>query len=193
MSELKRKGIGAPPIKKRFANALRGTGNAYTAAMMTVSAAVRDSLAVAKRRGTSPIGALTHVALGAIRGTLEVETDLSSAAKGILVGILHGSGDRGEAAFRTISHTARTIVHHTAITGSDVTSVVAGLVEGAIQCGQDHEVDVTRAASAAAQGALEGAEEAGFAAVEQVRKALKGRFQGTKLPLLAPFQPHERR
>ena len=119
-------------------------------------------------------------------------SDLIQAGKGIVVGVLHGSGDRGEASLRTILHTARTVIHHTALTGCDVTSATTGLVEGAIQCAEDTGVNVTRAASAAAHGALEGAEEVSFAAAEQVRAALAGPFPGVRIQLLPPYQPQER-
>jgi hypothetical protein len=168
------------------------TGDAYRAAVDTISTAVRTSLAAARRGGSSAVGAVTFVALGAIRGALEIGSDLTQAGRGIIVGVLHGSGDRGEAALGTISHAARTVLHHMATMGSDVTSVTTGLVKGAIQSALDFGVDVTRAASAAAQGAVEGAEDVSFAAGEQVRAALRGQFDGVRILLLPPYQEQER-
>jgi len=192
MTEEERNRPVAHPIKDGIANAIRSTGNAYASALATVSIAVRETLTASRRAGSSAVGAVTYVALGAVRGALEIGSDLAQACKGIVMGVLQGSGDRGEAALGTISHTARTIVHHTATTRSDVTSATAGLVEGAIEGALDSGVDVTRAASAAAQGALEGAEEVSFAASEQVRAALRAHFHGVRILLLPPYQQQER-
>ena len=192
MTDEKRKGHGAHPIKDGIVNAIRSSGNVYTAAVDTVSLAVRNALAAARRAGSSAVGAVTYVALGAIRGALEFGNDLGEACKGIMVGVLLGTRERGDAAFRTISHTARTVIHHTAITGSDVATATQGLVIGAMQCAKDSQENMTAAASAAAQGALEGADEVGFAAAEQVRMALKVPFQGIRIPLLPPYQQQER-
>jgi hypothetical protein len=192
MTEEKRKGLGVHPIKDGIVHAIRDTGNAYTAAVDTVSVAVRNTLAAARRAGSSAVGAVTHVALGAIRGALEIGTNLTHVGRGIVVGVLHGSGHRGEASLRTISHTARTVLHHTAMTGSDVTGATTGLVEGAIESALDCGLDAGQAASAAAQGALEGAEEVSFAASEQVRVALGEPFDGITIRLLRPFQQQER-
>jgi hypothetical protein len=192
MTEEKRKGLEVHPIKDAIMSAIRDTGHVYTAAVDNVSLAVRNTLAAAKRAGSSAIGAVTHVVLEAIRGALEMGSDLTQAGKGIVVGVLHGSGDRSEGSLRTIVHTARTVIHHTAMTGCDVTSATTGLVEGAIQCAEDTGVNVTRAASAAAEGALEGAEEVSYAATEQVRVALRGHFPGVRILLLPPYQEQER-
>jgi hypothetical protein len=192
MTDEKRKGHGAHPIKDGIVSAIRSCGNVYTAAVDTVSLAVQNALLAAKRAGSSSVGAITYVALGAIRGALEFGSDLGEACKGIMVGVLLGTRDRGDAAFRTISHTARTVIHHTANTGSDVVAATEGLVRGAIQIAKDSQEDTTAAASAAAQGALEGADEVGFAAAEQVRMALKAPFQGGRILLLPPYQQQDR-
>jgi hypothetical protein len=192
MIDEKRKGHGAHPIKDGIVNAIRSTGDVYTSAVDTVSLAVQDALAAAKRAGSSAVGAVTYVALGSIRGALEFGSELEEACKGIMVGVLLGTRDRGDAAQRTISHTARTVIHLTAITGSDVMAATEGLVIGAIQWANDSREDVTAAASAAAQGALEGADEVSFAAAEQVRMALKAPFQGVRIPLLPAYHHQER-
>src|SRR6185503_4620253 len=125
MTEEERRGLRAHPSRE--------TDDADAAAVDNVSFAVRNSLAAARRGGWSAVGAVTHVALGAIRGALEIGSDLTQAGKGIIVGVLHGSGERGEGALDTISQAARTVLHHTAAMGSDVTSVTTGIVKGAIQ------------------------------------------------------------
>lgn len=191
MSEEKRKQPVAHPIRNLITKAILSTGNTYTAAVDTVSAAVRTTVTGAHNAGASAVLALTQVALGAIRGALEIGTDVSEAARGILVGVLHGTRERGEASLRTISHTARTVIHHTAITGSDVTAATTGLIEGALRSALDFGGDPNQAAAAAAQGASAGAEMVGFAASEQVRTALRGHFEGVSLPLVAPYQAQD--
>jgi len=192
MSDEKRKGHASHPIKDGIVNAIRNSGNVYTAAVDTVSLAVQNALSAAKRAGSSAVGAVTYVALGATRGALEYGSALGEACKGIMVGVLLGTQERGNAAFRSISHTARTVIHHTAMTGSDVKEATEGLVLGAIQCAKESREDVTAAASAAAQGAFEGADEVSFAAAEQVRTALKNPFQGIRILLLPAYQQQER-
>ena len=58
-----------------------------------------------------------------------------------------------------------------------------GLVLGAIASAKDLGVDLAKTASTAAQGALEGATEAGSAATDKVRKALMESIGGIKIVL----------
>jgi len=192
MTDEKSKGRGGHSIKDVIVEAIKNSGNVYTAAVDTVSLAVRHSLSAARQAGSSAVGAVTSVASGAMRGALECDSDLGEACKGILVGVLLGTRERGEAALRTISRTARSVIHHTSATGSDVTGATGGLVDGAIRSAKDSGEEVTRAASAAAQGALEGAEEVSYSAAEQVRTALKSSFEGVRIYLLPPYQQQER-
>jgi hypothetical protein len=172
------------PIRKLLVRAIDASGDAYTAAVDTVSEAVRAALLHSRSTGLPPADALAPVVLGAARGALESGADLARATTGIVVGIRHGSRERGEEALRTLCMAARIIVRLLATAGGDVAGATAGLIAGAHQGALDFGEEVDPAAEAAAQGALEGAEEAGASCVDQVRASLWLPFQGRQDPLL---------
>jgi hypothetical protein len=138
--------------------------------------------------GAVSLGAVTEVVQSAVRGAAEKGNNLVMGAKAIVVGVLRGTGEKEEAALGTLSHTARTVVHQAAALGTDLAACTKGLVLGAIACARDVGVDRGRAASVAAQGALDGARDADSAAVDKVRDALREAIGGVTVGLPAPLQ-----
>jgi hypothetical protein len=114
--------------------------------------------------------------------------NLVLGAKAVVVGVLRGTGEKEEAALKTLSHTARAVIRYTVQLGGDLGASVKGLVLGAIAGAKEANVDRAKMATAGAQGALEGADEAGSAAAEKVRQALKEPIGGVKVVLPEPIR-----
>jgi len=171
---------------------VKAVTDVFTVIADTVSGAVTDAVKAAGNVGTSVVDSISEVARGAL-ASIDARRDLSPAAKGIVVGVLRGTRETGPAALRTISHTARIVVLHSARLGADLARATQGLVQGAIQGARELGLDTVQAASAATQAAVEAAEEVGSVAVEKVRHALKGTLDGVKVVLKEPSQNRTRK
>jgi hypothetical protein len=94
---------------------------------------------------------------------------------------------REDAALKMLSHAAKTIIRQTADMGGDLAAATKGIVLGAIASAKNIGVDSAKAAATAAQGAFEGASEAGSVTVERVLAALKEPIGGSKVALPEPL------
>ena len=110
------------------------------------------------------------MATGVIHGATEVGSDLGAAAKGIIIGVLHGTRETAAQALDKIGHTSASVIRTTAEVGGDLGAAAKGLVEGAIHGARDLGVSAERAAAAAANGALDAAGSVSSTAAEEVRK-----------------------
>jgi hypothetical protein len=129
-----------------------------------------------------------------------VTAGITSAAKGvdldgipllqaILMGIVRATGRKEEAGLKILAHAAKTAVHHTADRGGNLAAATKGLVLGAIASAKTLGVDTAKSATAAAQGAIEGAAEAGSVTVERVLAALRDPIGGAKVEFVTPRMP----
>jgi hypothetical protein len=123
-----------------------------------------------------------------VRGATEVGGNLGHTAKGVVVGVLKGTKHVGAEAIDTIGHTAESMIHHTSEAGGELGHAAVGLVEGAIHSAKDLGVSAEDAASAAAHGALRGADKVGTKALETVRHAMTQTISGVKVVLKEPFK-----
>lgn len=138
---------------------------------------VTDALA----KATPGTEAIFEVATGAVRGAVAMGSDLVLASKAIVVGVFRGTGAKEDAALQILSQVSKTVVHHTADRGGDLAAATKGLVLGAIASAKAIGVDAAKAASTAAQGAHDGAAQAGSVTVERVMAALKEPIGGIKV------------
>jgi len=143
-------------------------------------------------RGTGPIGtplleAVSQVVASAAREAVGTGGDLLPGTKAIIMGVVRGSGATKDAALKMVAHAAKIIVHHTADRNGNLAAAIKGIVLGAIASARTMEVETARAASTAAQGALEGASEAGSITVERVLGALKEPIGGNTVVLPGPL------
>jgi ElaB/YqjD/DUF883 family membrane-anchored ribosome-binding protein len=182
-----------PAIRKNILRGIQGTGDRLHAMMDTATERITTILHRARTVGTPMMDAVTEAAGAAVHGTVEAGGDLGKAAKGILVGVLRGTRETGEAGLTWIAHTTETVIRQTAQVGGDVGVAAKGLVQGAIHCAKDLGLDASRTASRAAQTAFEAAEEVGSASASRVRDALAGTMDGIPVLLRRPFQHHSRR
>src|SRR5205823_5826457 len=107
--------------------------------------------------------------------------------KAIMMGVVRGTGLTSEAALQILSHAAKIVIRQTADRNGNLAVAIKGIVLGAIASARPMGVETAKAASTAAQGALEGAAEAGSVTVERVLGALKEPIGGNKVVLPAPL------
>jgi len=131
--------------------------------------------------------AISEVVGAAAREAVDSGGDLAPAAKAILMGVVRGTGETGEAALQLLSQAARIVIRQTADRSGNLAAAIKGIVLGAIASAKAIGVETAKAASTAAQGAVEGAGEAGSVTVERVRGALKEPIGGNKVVLPAPL------
>ena len=144
---------------------------------------ISEGLSRASLGGVACLDEVTAVVEGAVDGIVATRGDLVVGAKAILIGVLQATGERGEDALKTVSHVARTAVRQTAKSEEDLAAVTKGLVLGAIAGAKAMDVELLKAASTAAQGALEGADAARASAVDTIRDALKKSIGGIVVSL----------
>ncbi len=166
--------MGKPQEKKtsrssREAAIPAGGVDVFGSILETVSAGIAE----ARRAGPDFLDGVSEVILDAMRAAAKAKSDLTQASKAVVVGVLRGLGEREDAALLTLSRTSRAVLREAAGLEADLAACLKGLVLGAIASAKDLGVDRAKAATAAAQGALEGAQGAGAAAVDRVREALR--------------------
>ncbi len=132
--------------------------------------------------------AISEVVATAAREGVETGGDLLPGTKAIIMGVVRGTGATKDAALQMVAHAAKIIIHHTADRNGNLAAAIKGIVLGAIASARTMGVETARAASTAAQGALEGASEAGSVTVERVLGALKEPIGGSKVALPEPLE-----
>lgn len=179
MTEAMKDGDVADPVP--------GVRDIFTAILGSVTEGMTSMAKVPGLTGAALLEAVSEVATGTVRGAIAMGSDLVPGAKAIVIGIARSAGGTGDAALQVLSHAARVVVHQTADRGGNLAAASKGLVLGAIASARTLGVDTAKAASAAAQGALEGARESGSVTVERVLAALKEPIGGIKVVLPEPL------
>ena len=177
--------MGKPQEKKpsrssREASAPGGV-DVFGSLLETVTAGIDE----ARQAGPDFLDGVSEVILDALRSAAKAKSDLTQASKAIVVGVLRGLGEREDAALLTLSRTSRAVLREAAGLEADLAACVKGVILGAIASAKDIGADRIKAATASAQGALEGAQGAGASAVDQVRDALKEPIGGVTVELPA--------
>lgn len=158
----------------------------------TVLDSVTAAFTAAKMAGTPALEAVVQTVRNAVKEAAGISGDRMPGAKAIIMGIVRTAGEKGEAGLRILSQAAKILIRHTADLGGDLAAATKGLVLGAIASARILELDSVRTSSAAAQGAVEGAVEAGPAAAERVQAALKEQIGGIKVVFTKPVEPRIR-
>jgi hypothetical protein len=161
--------------------------DAFATILESVTQRIAGSVKGAGLTGTALRDALSDVVSAAARDAVEKGGDLGPAAKAIMMGVVRGTGEKSEAALHLLSHAARIVIRHVADRNGNLAATIKGIVLGAIASARSMGVETAKAASTAAQGALEGASEAGSVTVERVLGALKEPIGGSKVVLPAPL------
>jgi hypothetical protein len=175
------------PIAAEGLNAIPGNRDAFTTILESVTQSISRPAKETGLTGAPLLDAVTAVVTVAAGDAVERGGDMTPATKAIIMGVVRGTGATGDAALKTLSHAARIIIHRTADRSGNVAAAIKGVVLGAIASARTMAVETSKAASTAAQGALEGASEAGSVTVETVRIALKEPIGGNKVVLPDPL------
>ena len=179
---------GGHPVQEGSADVIQGTGDAFARIVRMISNGITRAAVGTGKAGVSLVEATTDVLESAVRGAMGVGGNLLVGTKAIIVGVVRGTGEKEETGLRILSYTARIVIHHTAQLGGDLAAAAKGLVLGGIACARDLGVDRAKAASAAAEGAVEGAEGEGSVATERVCNALKERIGDIHVALPEPVK-----
>ncbi len=158
----------------------------------TVLETVTTGIAAAKMAGTPLLHAVVEIVRNAAKEAEGISGDRVPGAKAIIMGIVRSAGEKGDAGLQILSQAAKILIRHTADLGGDLAAATKGLVLGAIASARLLELDSVRTSSAAAQGALEGAVEAGSVTVDRVQAALKEPIGGIKVVFTKPVEPRIR-
>jgi len=167
-------------------SAWRGNGDVFGNILKTVSGGIAEAAGGAEKVGPLFLAAVTEVVQRALSGAVGMGDNLVMGTKAIIVGVVRGIGEKGEAALVLLSHAARSVLRNAAGMGADLAACTKGLILGAIASAKDLGVDRGKSASAAAQGALDGAHDVGSVAVDKVRDALKEAIGGVKVGIPEP-------
>lgn len=167
---------------------LPGSGDLFATTVKAVREEVLRAAKDAESGGGRLLDAVTQVVHDSLRDTVNADGNLVLGSKAVLVGVLRGTGERETAAVKTISHTSRAVIRFAAQLGGDLSASLKGLVLGAIASARDIGVDRAQAASAAALGAVDGADEAGSAAAETIRRCLREDIGGMHVALPEPVK-----
>ena len=159
----------------------------FTTILESVTQRIAGSAQVTGLTRAPLLEAISGVVAAAARDAVEKGGDLVPATKAIIMGVVRGSGATNEAALQILSHAARVIIHHTADRNGNLGAAVKGTILGAIASARMMGLETAKAATTAAQGALEGASEAGSVTVERVLGALKEPIGGGKVVLPEPL------
>jgi hypothetical protein len=160
------------------AGPLPGIRDVFATVLETVTGGIAAAV-----KGSARDRDMEEVVTSAVRGAVGMGSDLVMASKAIAMGVLQGSGEKGEAALKILSAVAKIVIHHTADRGGDLAAATKGLILGAIASARGIGVETAKASTTAAQGILEGASAAGSVTVERVLAALKEPIGGSKVAL----------
>ena len=165
-----------------------GNGDVFDTILGSVTQSIARSAGLT---GAPLLDAVTGVVAGAAREAVERDGNMVPATKAIIMGVVRGTGATGDAALKIVAHAARIFIYHAAGRNGNLAAAIKGIVLGGIASARTMGVETAKAASTAAQGALQGASEAGSVTIERVRGALKEPIGGNKVVL--PEAPGELR
>lgn len=187
MTEEKNRSAVDPPVVAKVVLPVSAKPDRFAAVLETVTQTIASSAKGTGLVGAPLLEAITQVVATAAREAVETGGDLLPGTKAIIMGVVRGTGATKDAALKMVAHAARIIILHMADRNGNLAAAIKGIVLGAIASARTMEVETGRAASTAAQGALEGASEAGPVTVERVLGALKEPIGGNKVVLPEPL------
>src|SRR5579862_3670319 len=94
-----------------------GVGDAFSRILETVTAEM-TGLVLGTGPSTPPsLEAVSGVVKSAVRGAVNLGSNLISASKAIMMGVLRGAREKDDAGLRIVTHAARILVQQTADSG----------------------------------------------------------------------------
>lgn len=141
----------------------------------TVSFALQEAIAKDAGKGFIAVAEVAaDAATGAVDAAAELTGEMGGVSKAIMLGVLRGIKQTPWEASRVIRSTARSVIRNVEQRRGDLGLSSKALVEGAMQGARELDLDLEppQAASAASQGAYEGAQEISASMLEKVHEAL---------------------
>lgn len=148
----------------------------------SVSDGIRKASQGRGKKRVPILDAVGGVIRGAVRASLGVGGSLVVGTKAVVMGVIRGVDERGDAALVILGHAARTVVRETSKARGDLRAAALGLVLGAVVSARAMGVLPSRAAYVARDAAVEEAGRIGSVAAEQVGGALKEDLGRTRVP-----------
>lgn len=167
------------------AHAGRNAGDIFGTTLQTVYEGVSSAAKGGDKTGVSVHEAVSSVVRPVVRDSLATASGnhVVEGTKAIVVGVLRGTGEKDQAALKTLSHTVRTVIRETAQLNGDVAGAASGLILGAIEITNLTGVDPVMAVSTVSRAAIEEADQIGASAAEKVRNTLKKKeIGGIRIP-----------
>jgi len=187
MAEVQNGGMVDHPVLARAISPIPANRDVFNTVLESVTQSIAGSIKGTGLTGAPLLAAVSGVVAGAAREAVEKGGDLVPGTKAIIMGVVRGAGTGNPESHQILSHAAKVIIHHTADRNGNLAAAIKGIILGAIASARTMGGDTAKAASIAAQGALEGASEAGSVTVERVVGALKEPIGGSKVVLPEPL------
>lgn len=147
-----------------------------------VSLLLADTLRRSPLDGASSWSArIGDVVRGAVRGALQVGSDLAAAGKGIVAGVSRAALHARQPYRETLRLAASELVQEARDLGGDPAAAARGAVEGAIEMAKEARLDVADSARAAADAILESLKAATPEEERSVRTALQSTLNGIRV------------
>jgi hypothetical protein len=165
------------------AAAIAGAGRDPQAVVGAVAEVVAEDLRSSGRGGAAMLSAISALAFGVAHAAVSTGGAMDFVAEGFLLGVMLAGETDAQRLLAIIAHASGTFIKHVAEAGGDVTPATRGLVEGAVAWAGELTLDPGEAAYAAAQGAVDAAEEVDSRLGHKARRALEQPVAGIKIPL----------
>ncbi|MFI5361816.1 MAG: hypothetical protein ACHQ49_07585 [Elusimicrobiota bacterium] len=154
------------------AEGIRRSGTRPKEAVFMIAGEVARDLRSAGVKGTGMLSTISALADGTARGAAEAGAGIEAVAEGFMIGAMCGADETPERCLTVIGHAADSFVRHACESGFDAIPAARGLVEGAVEWSGGCSVDAVSAAAAAAQGAVDAANDMSPRIARKVREAL---------------------
>jgi hypothetical protein len=126
-----------------------------------VAAEIRSRTGGTRDSGDDFLTAATRAVAHGVRTLAAEFADPVEGARAIIAGVLRGAGENEDMTLKTLSQMAHVVVREAVLLGYGPTAWIEGVLSGAVAAAGALGLDRDNALSAAAQGILQGAEEAG--------------------------------
>src|SRR6185503_17466993 len=89
-----------------------GIRDVFATVLETVTGGITAAAKESGRDGAALLGAVTEVVKSSARGAVGMGSDLVPGSKAIVMGAGRGTGEKGDAALKIVSHVAKIVIHH---------------------------------------------------------------------------------
>src|SRR5438477_3086332 len=120
MTEEMKNGTVDHPTVADIVNTPPGIRDVFGTVLETVTGGIAGATKGTGLAGVALLDAVTEVIKIAMRGAVGMGSDLVLGTKAMVLGIIRGTGEKGETALKILSHAAKIVIHHTADMSGDL-------------------------------------------------------------------------